>query len=105
MGVWCVCICLFCVCVVLCLSRGLATSWSLIQGVLLSVKWSWNWKAEARAQGGCRASEKKILSSISTILVHQYTGFYLPLSLLIEAVPQLMICLIIAVKMISRVFS
>jgi hypothetical protein len=49
--------CLFCV--VLCLGRGLATSWSLVQGVLPSVKWSWKWKAEARAQGGCRASEKK----------------------------------------------
>jgi hypothetical protein len=50
---------LFCVCVVLCLGRGLATSWSLAQGVLSSVKWSWNWKAEARAQGGCTASDKK----------------------------------------------
>jgi hypothetical protein len=55
--------CLFCVCVVLCLGRGLAMSWTLIQGVLLPVKWSWNWKkSEARAQGGCRASEKKIVS-------------------------------------------
>jgi hypothetical protein len=26
------------------LGRGLATSWSLVQGVLPSVKWSWNWK-------------------------------------------------------------
>jgi hypothetical protein len=54
-----VCMCLFCVCVVLCLGRGLATSWSLVQGVLPSVKWSWSWKAEARAQGSCRASEKE----------------------------------------------
>jgi hypothetical protein len=38
------CTCLFWVCAVLCLGRGLATSWSLIQGVLPSVKWSWNWK-------------------------------------------------------------
>jgi hypothetical protein len=59
MDIWYMC--LFCVCVVLCLGRGLATSWSLVQGVLPSVKWSWNWKkSEARAQGGCRASEKKI---------------------------------------------
>jgi hypothetical protein len=43
---------------ILCLGRGLATSWSLVQGVLRSVKWSWNWKSEARAQGGYRASEK-----------------------------------------------
>jgi hypothetical protein len=42
MDVWCMC--LFCVCVVLCLGRGLATSWSPVQGVLPSVKWSWNWK-------------------------------------------------------------
>jgi hypothetical protein len=38
------CMCLFCVWVVLCLGSGLATSWSLVQGVLPSVKWSWNWK-------------------------------------------------------------
>jgi hypothetical protein len=55
-----VCMCLFCVCVVLCLGRGLATSWSLVKGVQPSVKWSWNWKTEARAQGGCRVTEKKI---------------------------------------------
>jgi hypothetical protein len=36
--------CLFCVYVVLCLGRGLMASWSLVQGVLPSVKWSWNWK-------------------------------------------------------------
>jgi hypothetical protein len=29
-----VCMCLFCICVFLCLGRGLATSWSLVQGVL-----------------------------------------------------------------------
>jgi hypothetical protein len=50
--------CFFCVCVVLCLARGLATSRSLVQRVLPSVKWSWSWKSEVRAQGGCRASEK-----------------------------------------------
>jgi hypothetical protein len=53
-----VCICLFCACVVLCLGRGLATSWSLVQGILPSEKWSWNWKVEARALESCRASEK-----------------------------------------------
>jgi hypothetical protein len=36
MDVWCVCA-FFCVCVVLCLGRGLATSWSPVQGVLQSV--------------------------------------------------------------------
>jgi hypothetical protein len=60
MDVWCVCVCSFCDCVVLCLGRGLATSWSLVQGVLPSVKWSWNWKAEVRAQRGCRVGEKKL---------------------------------------------
>jgi hypothetical protein len=44
MDVWCV--------FILCLGRGLVTRWS--------VKWSWNWQTEARAQGGCRASEKKV---------------------------------------------
>jgi hypothetical protein len=49
MGVWCVCMRLFCVCVALCLGRGLATSWSLVQGVLLSVeKWLRN---RIRGQG------------------------------------------------------
>jgi hypothetical protein len=47
------CVCVYSVCVVLCVGRGLATSWSP------SVKWSWNWKTEARAQRGCRASGKK----------------------------------------------
>jgi hypothetical protein len=36
MDVWCVCAFFF-VCVVLCLGRGLATSWSPVQGVLPSV--------------------------------------------------------------------
>jgi hypothetical protein len=46
-------------CVVLCLGRGLATSWSLVQRVLPSVKMIMKLKGEARAHGGCRASEKK----------------------------------------------
>jgi hypothetical protein len=53
MDVWCMC--LFCVCVVLCLGRGLATVWSLIQGVLWSVK-IMKLKEEARAHWGYRAS-------------------------------------------------
>jgi hypothetical protein len=44
-----VCVCIYSVCVVLGLGRGLATSWSLVQGVLPSVKWSWNW--EIRGHG------------------------------------------------------
>jgi hypothetical protein len=65
------CMCLFCVCVFLSLGRGLTTSWSLVQGVLPSVKWSWNWKSETRAQAGCRASEKK---NYSFIFLLGYTG-------------------------------
>jgi hypothetical protein len=53
-GVW---MCLFCVCVVLCLGRGIETSWSLVQGVLPSLKWSWT--EETWAHGSCRSSEKK----------------------------------------------
>jgi hypothetical protein len=52
--------CLFCVCAVLCLGRGLVTSWSLIQRVLPIVNRSGNWK-EARAQKGCRAIKKNYL--------------------------------------------
>jgi hypothetical protein len=49
--------CLFCVCAVLCLGRGLATDWSLVQGVLAIVNGSGNWKA-TRAHKGCRAIKK-----------------------------------------------
>jgi hypothetical protein len=49
--------CLFCLCAVLCLGRGLATSWSLVQGVLPIVNRSGNWK-EARAHKGCRAIQE-----------------------------------------------
>jgi hypothetical protein len=59
MAMFGMCMCLFCVCDVLCLGRGLATSWSLVQGVLPYVKWSWNKKSEVRVQGGCRGSKKK----------------------------------------------
>jgi hypothetical protein len=38
MDVWCVYV------FILCLGRGLATGLSLVQVVLPSVKWSWNWK-------------------------------------------------------------
>jgi hypothetical protein len=51
-----------------------ATSWSLVQGVLPSVKWSWNWKSEASAQGGCRASEKSGLLLILTNIFNIGTG-------------------------------
>jgi hypothetical protein len=53
MDVWCVHV-FFCVCVVLYLGRVLATSWSLVQGVLPIVNRSGDWKA-ARSHKGCRA--------------------------------------------------
>jgi hypothetical protein len=49
--------CSFCVCAVLCLGRGLATSWSPVQGVLTIVNRSGNWKA-AGAHTGCRVIGK-----------------------------------------------
>jgi hypothetical protein len=64
------CMCLFCVCVVLCLGRGLATSWPLAQGVLPFVKWSWNWKIRGQGPRGCRASEKEILALLSIVTDH-----------------------------------
>jgi hypothetical protein len=48
--------CLFCA--LLCLGRGLLTSWSLAQGVLPIVNRSGKWKA-ARAHKGCRAIQEK----------------------------------------------
>jgi hypothetical protein len=51
--------CLLCVFAVLCLGRGLATSWSLVQKVLPTVNWSGNWK-EAKTHKGCRAIRKKL---------------------------------------------
>jgi hypothetical protein len=53
-----VCMCLFCVCVVLCLSRGIATSWSPVQGVLQSVKWSWNREISSTLQSGSMSRGK-----------------------------------------------
>jgi hypothetical protein len=50
-------VCVYSVCVVLCLGRGLATNWSLAQGVLPSVKNDHETEKEARAHGGCTARE------------------------------------------------
>jgi hypothetical protein len=41
----------FCVCVVLCVGSGLATGWSLVQGVLPSVYRLRNWKSSQGPQG------------------------------------------------------
>jgi hypothetical protein len=52
--------CLFCVCVVLCSGRGLETGWSLVQGVLPSLKMIIKLKKHRPGpKGGCRASGKK----------------------------------------------
>jgi hypothetical protein len=65
MDVWYVYV--FILCFVLCLGRDFAMSWSPVQGVLPSVNWSWNWKSESRAQGGCRASEKNYWFSVKSL--------------------------------------
>jgi hypothetical protein len=49
--------CLFSVHALLCLGRGLATGWSLVQGVLPIVNGSGDWK-EPRAHKDCRAIKK-----------------------------------------------
>jgi hypothetical protein len=51
---------LFCVCVVLYLGSGRATSWSLIQGVLPSVKNDYKTELEARAPNGLEEPLKNI---------------------------------------------
>jgi hypothetical protein len=53
-----------CVCVVVCLGRGLATSWSPVQGVLPPVYRLGNWNKAANAHRGCRAIEKKLLGVV-----------------------------------------
>jgi hypothetical protein len=50
-----VCMRLFCVCVVLCVGSGLATDWSLVQGVLPTVYRNKKLKKRAKIQQkGCR---------------------------------------------------
>jgi hypothetical protein len=69
MDVWCVCA-FFWVCVVLCLGRGLATSWSPVQGVLPSVKWSRNWEISPMLQSGEQEEERKGLDCSCLNLSH-----------------------------------
>jgi hypothetical protein len=45
MDVWSMYMCLFFVCAGLCLGRDLATSWSLVQGVIPNVNKSGDWKS------------------------------------------------------------
>jgi hypothetical protein len=59
-----VCMRLFCVCVVLCLGRGFSTSWSPVQGVLSSVKWSRNSEISPMLQSGSKKVEKKYIHTV-----------------------------------------
>jgi hypothetical protein len=86
-----VCMRLFCVCVVLCLGRGLATDWSLVQGVLPTVKndtelnkspgpwmgWKSHWKKKSWQSRflkyGC---ENWVLHTADTRLIQQKLIFY-----------------------------
>jgi hypothetical protein len=60
-------VCVFCVCVVLCLGRGLATSWSLVLGVLSTAKNDYGTESEARALNGL---EEKLKKKIVLLLDH-----------------------------------
>jgi hypothetical protein len=75
MDVWCVCV--YSVCVVLCLGRGLETSWSPVQGVLPSVKLSRNWEISPMFRSGAR-SRKKIGWTELRVNLHR-TRFSFPL--------------------------
>jgi hypothetical protein len=56
-----VCVRLFCVCVVLYVGSGLATGWSPVQGVLLSVKKIKELKKRPRSdEKDCRAIDRQI---------------------------------------------
>jgi hypothetical protein len=76
MDVWRVCAS-FCVCVVLCLGRGLATSWSPVQGVLPSVNYQETEKSALCSKKWEQASKwgqeevKKNLTLRGCVSVHQ----------------------------------
>jgi hypothetical protein len=57
-------VCVYSVCVVLCLGRGLATSWSPVQGVLPSVKWSRNWEISPTLQSGSKGGGEEVMKLI-----------------------------------------
>jgi hypothetical protein len=63
MDVWCVCA-FFCVCVVVCLGRGLATSWSPVQGVLPYVNDQETEKSGLCSKSGSKEEEKMFNSSL-----------------------------------------
>jgi hypothetical protein len=75
MDVWCVCV-FFCVCVVLCLRRGLATSWSPVQGVLPTVNDQETKKSVLCSKVGTKRKKKIneswLIMKGSQMLVHGY---------------------------------
>jgi hypothetical protein len=82
MDVWCVCS-FFCVCVVLCLGRGLATSWSPVQGVLPSVndqgteKSALCSKVGVSSQMGAKRKKKILTWSLQPLFQHSvWASFY-----------------------------
>jgi hypothetical protein len=66
MDVWCVCA-FFCVYVVLCLGRGLATGWSLVQGVLPPVNDQETEESPPMLQSGSKEEEKYVLSHLGVL--------------------------------------
>jgi hypothetical protein len=86
MDAWCVHAFIFSVCAVLYLGRGLATSWSLAQGVLPILNRSGDWKA-MRAHKGYRAIKKWLLPLICSHDNKHFIGYmycYTFLNLLIS---------------------
>jgi hypothetical protein len=63
---------LFCVCVVLCLGRGLATSWSPVQGVLPSVNEQETEKSALCSKGGTRGRKKIEANTHDSVTTHPY---------------------------------
>jgi hypothetical protein len=70
------CVCVYCVCVVLCLGSGFVTRWSLVQGVLPSVKkWLRNWIRGLGSEWTGRAIETNSVDEIWTYLGFLYICF------------------------------
>jgi hypothetical protein len=73
-----VCVCVYSVFVLSCLGRGLATSWSPVQGILPSVKCLRNWEISPLPQSGSKRKEKNsVFSSYSSAIQQRiYGSFY-----------------------------
>jgi hypothetical protein len=66
------CMCLFCVRVVLYLGRGLATSWSLVQGVLPSVKMIMKLKKQRPGLKGAVETVKKLVLVVVVVIIFNH---------------------------------